>query len=92
MERTYDADEILCTYLDETKKPKPIPFRFALKVFKDRQGLPDVSDRFSMIFDGTEMELESRGEDRIIIRAAGVEVVAGTFIPYLNGIDLDAQV
>lgn len=72
--------------LDE-KRLKPIPFNFVLKVYKDRQGIPDVSDRFTMTFDGTEMELESRGEERIVIRAVGVEVIAGTFFSYLKGIN-----
>ncbi|RIX47895.1 hypothetical protein D3P08_24780 [Paenibacillus nanensis] len=83
----------LTGHLDESKKPKPIPFRFVLKVFKDRQGIADRSDRFVMSYNGTEMELESKGEERIVIRASGVKIVAGSLFAYLDPLDfhVDAQ-
>lgn len=91
MRHPIEVTAFLCEFIDKTKKPSTIPFHFVLKVFKDRQGLPDISDRFTMIFEGTEMELESLGEDRIIVRTAGGEVVAGSFIPYLKELDYIAD-
>lgn len=81
----------LTLQLDESRMAKRQPFRFVLKVFKDRQGLADISDRFVMSYNGTEMELESQGEERIIIRAAGVEVVAGSLFSYLNQLDFQVD-
>lgn len=91
MRHPIEVTAFLCAFIDESKKTGTLPFCFVLKVFKDRQGLPDNSDRFTMIFEGTEMELESLGEDRIGIRTAGVEVVAASFIPYLNELDFIAD-
>jgi len=67
--------------IDKTKKPKPYPFNFVLKVYKHFHHIEDTADKFQMDYEGTALELESVSQDEIAIRWDGGEVFARTFLP-----------